>query len=43
MFVFMFPEVQQLFKPMVLSKSVLAGRGRGWWNVPRKNRGEQKT
>lgn len=34
-------EVQQLFKPVVLSKSVLAGRGRGWWNVPRKNRGEQ--
>lgn len=38
MFVFMFPEVQQHFKPLVLPQSVLAGRARKWGNVPRKNR-----
>lgn len=37
MFVFMFREVQQQFRPMVLPKSVLAGRDRGWGNVPRKD------
>ena len=38
MFVFMFPEVQQHFKPLVLPQSILAGRARKWGNVPRKNR-----